>query len=103
MLEQVFSYLLGSVNFGNVLVGQEVDSSVKVTNNSSTSIVVSEVSVSGQTFVLVGNTSMPMSVPAGGSYTPKIGFMPTAAANYSGQATLMGAAGRMVGQVSLQR
>jgi hypothetical protein len=91
-----------SVNFGSVPVGQEVDSSVNVTNSSSSSIAVSQVNVSGQTFALVGNASMPTSIPAGGSYTLKIGFTPVSAANYSGQATLMGTAGQMVAQVPLQ-
>jgi Abnormal spindle-like microcephaly-assoc'd, ASPM-SPD-2-Hydin len=84
----------GSVNFGNVPVGQEVDSSVQVTNGGSSSVAVSQVNVSGQTFALVGGANMPMSIPAGGSYTLKFGFTPSAAANYSGQATLMGRRGR---------
>jgi hypothetical protein len=92
----------GSVNFGNVLVGHEVDSSVKVTNGGSASIAVSQVNVSGQTFALVGSTNMPTRIPAGGSYTLKIGFTPATAANYSGQATLIGTAGQMVAQVALQ-
>jgi Abnormal spindle-like microcephaly-assoc'd, ASPM-SPD-2-Hydin len=90
------------VNFGNVPVGHEVDSSVVVKNTSSSSIAVSQVNVSGQSFALVGNTGMPTSVPAGGTYTLKIGFTPVSAANYSGQATLMGTAGQMVAQVPLQ-
>ena len=91
-----------TVNFGNVPVGHEVDSSVVVTNSSSSSIAVSQVNVSGQSFALVGNTGMPTSVPAGGTYTLKVGFSPVSAANYSGQATLMGTAGQMVAQVPLQ-
>ncbi len=90
------------VNFGNVPVGHEADSSVVVTNTSSSSIAVSQVNVSGQSFALVGNAGMPTSVPAGGTYTLKIGFTPVSTANYSGQATLMGTAGQMVAQVPLQ-
>src|ERR1700678_2457701 len=92
----------GSVNFGNVPIGHEVDSSVLVTNSSSSTIAVSQVNVSGQTFALAGNTSVPMNIPAGGTYTLKIGFTPVSATNYSGQATFMGTAGQMVAQVPLQ-
>jgi Abnormal spindle-like microcephaly-assoc'd, ASPM-SPD-2-Hydin len=90
------------VNFGNVPIGHEVDGSVVVTNTSPSSIAVSQVNVSGQTFALVGNIGMPTSIPAGGSYTLKVGFTPVSAANYSGQATIMGTAGQMVAQVPLQ-
>src|SRR5580692_7419985 len=43
-----------------------------------------------------------MNIPAGGTYTLKIGFTPVSASNYSGQATLLGTAGQMVAQVPLQ-
>jgi hypothetical protein len=90
------------VNFGNVPVGHEVDSNVVVTNTSSSSIAISRVNVSGQSFALVGNTGMPASVPAGGAYTLKIRFTPVSIANFSGQATLMDTAGQMIAQVRLQ-
>src|ERR1700753_2213979 len=40
----------GTINFGSVPVGREVDSNVNVSNSSSSSIVISQVNISGQTF-----------------------------------------------------
>ena len=91
-----------AVNFGNVPVGQEVDSSVNIANGTSSSIAISQVNVSGQTFSLPGNNSMPISIPAGGAYSLKVGFTPVSATNYSGQVTLMGVSGQMIAQVPMQ-
>ena len=41
-----------TVNFGNVPVGHEVDNNLVVTNTSSSSIAVSQVNISGQSFAL---------------------------------------------------
>src|SRR5258708_1828417 len=79
----------GTINFGNVPVGHEVDSSVSITNSNASSIVVSQVNVSGQPFSLLSNTSKPISIPAGGTYNLKIGFKPASTVAHSGQITLM--------------
>src|SRR5271170_5193109 len=55
-----------AVNFGSVPVGQEADTSVSIANSTSSSVAISQVNVSGQTFSLPGNNSMPISIPAGG-------------------------------------
>jgi hypothetical protein len=75
----------GTINFGNVPVGHEVDSSVSITNSNASSIVVSQVNVSGQPFSVLSNTSAPISIPAGGTYNLKIGFTPASTVAYSGK------------------
>jgi hypothetical protein len=50
----------GSVDFGDVPVGQEVDSSVNIVNNGAVSAVVSQVSVAGQTFSVAGQGNFPI-------------------------------------------
>ncbi len=92
----------GTVNFGDVLVGHEADSSVNVTNSSSSSMVISQVNVSGQTFSVLGNNSMPISIPAGGTYTLKVGFKPASITSYSGQLSLMDKSAQMIAQVPMQ-
>jgi hypothetical protein len=85
-----------------VPVGHEVDSSVSITNSSSSSIVVSQVNVSGQQFSHLGNSSSPISIPAGGTYHWKIGFTPASTVAYSGQITLMNTSAKMIAQVPMQ-
>ena len=92
----------GTIDFGNVLVGHEVDSSVNIKNNNASSIVVSQVNVSGQSFSLLSNTNTPISIPAGGTFNLKIGFTPASTAAYSGQITLMDPSAKMIAQVPMQ-
>jgi hypothetical protein len=92
----------GTLNFGSVPVGHEADSNVNVSNNSPSSIVISQVNISGQTFSVLGGSNMPISVPAGGSSTLKIGFTPVSAVSYSGQLTLMDSSAQSVAQVPMQ-
>jgi hypothetical protein len=91
-----------AVNFGDVPVGHEVDSSVNVTNSGSSPITISQVNVSGQAFSLPGNNGAPISIPAGDTYTLKIGFTPVSTTNYSGQITLMDTSGQMSVPISIQ-
>ncbi len=92
----------GTVNFGSVPVGHAADSSVNVTNNGSSSIVISQVNISGQTFSVLGGSNMPVSIPAGGTYALKIGFAPVSTTSYSGQLTLMDKSAQPIAQVPMQ-
>jgi hypothetical protein len=92
----------GTVNFGGVPVDHEADSSVTVTNSGSSPIVISQANVSGQAFSLLGNSSMPISIPASGSSTLKIGFTPVSTTSYSGHLNLIGMSGDVITQVSMQ-
>src|SRR5258708_4929779 len=79
----------GTINFGNVPVGREADSSVSITNSNSSSIVVSQVNVSGQPFSLLSNSSATISIPARGTSNLRLGFKPASTVAHSGQITLM--------------
>ena len=92
----------GTINFGSVLVGHEADSNVSVSNSSSSSIIISQVNISGQTFSVLGGSTMPISVPAGGTSNLKIGFTPVSAVSYSGQLTLMDSSAQPIAQVPMQ-
>ena len=92
----------GSVNFGTVPVGNEVDSSVSLSNNGSSPVVISQVDISGQPFSVLGSGDMPVTLPAGGTYVLKVGFIPVFATSYSAQLTLIDALARPIAHVSMQ-
>jgi hypothetical protein len=92
----------GILNFGSVSIGHEVDSSVNVTNTTSSPIIISQVNISGQTFSIPSGNNMPVSIPAGSTYALKIGFTPTSTGNYSGQATLLDKLAQPLAQVAIQ-
>ena len=84
----------GNVNFGDVPVGQSVNSAVSLFNQGPKPVVVSELSLAGQPFSISSGNALPISIPAGGSYTLKISFTPSTTANYSGQISIMGTSGK---------
>src|SRR3984885_9016561 len=92
----------GTVNFGGVGVGVLAVSSVTITNPNPTSSASLQANVSGQTFSLLGNSSMPISIPAGRTSTLEIGFTPVSASNYSGQLALTDMSGQTIAQVPMQ-
>jgi hypothetical protein len=92
----------GTINFGNVPVGHQVDNSVIITNSNASPILVSQVNVSGQPFSLLSNASMPINLPAGGTYNLKIGFTPASPVAYSGQITMMDTLAKVIAQVPMQ-
>ena len=92
----------GTVNFGNVPVGHEADSSVTISNSGSSAISISQINVSGQTFSIPSASNMPISIPGGGTYALKVAFTPVSAVNYSGQLTLMDTSAQPIAQVPMQ-
>jgi hypothetical protein len=91
----------GSVDFGDVPVGQAASSSVNIVNNSTVSAVVSQVSVAGQTFSVTGQGNLPINIPAGGSHTLNVGFTPASTTDYSGQLTVMDASAKPMAQIAI--
>jgi len=67
-----------TIAFGSVTVGQTATADVKLQNRGLDAVEIEDLSVSGSTFSIVGTTSLPMSLPAGGSVTLKLQFSPTA-------------------------
>jgi Abnormal spindle-like microcephaly-assoc'd, ASPM-SPD-2-Hydin len=91
----------GTVDFGDVGVGVSAASNVTITNPSTTSIVISQVSVSGQTFSLASGVQLPISIPAGGTHSLMVGFAPVGTDAYSGQLTMMDPSAKAIAQVPL--
>ena len=89
----------GNVNFGNVAVGQSVNSNVALLNEGPTPVVISELSLAGQPFGISSGNALPISIPAGGTHTLKISFTPATTTNYSGQISIMGASGKALSQI----
>ena len=78
----------GTVDFGDVGIGQSAVSSIAITNPSPQSIVISQVNISGNAFSVAGPPQLPIQIPAGGTLALKIGFTPLSAASYSGSLTI---------------
>jgi hypothetical protein len=75
-----------SVNFGNVLVGQNGTQTVKLTNTGTASVVVNLATVSGDGFGVSG-LSLPSTIAAGQSLSFSALFAPTATGNATGSIT----------------
>jgi Abnormal spindle-like microcephaly-assoc'd, ASPM-SPD-2-Hydin len=91
----------GTVDFGDVGVGVSAASNVTIANPSTTSIVISQVSISGQTFSLASGVQLPISIPAGGTHSLMVGFAPVSTDAYSGQLTIMDPSAKAIAQVPL--
>jgi hypothetical protein len=66
-----------SLRFGGLDVGQTETSMVTVTNAGTTSVTVTEITVSNLVFA-VSNESLPLVLPAGGSFNVSVSFTPAA-------------------------
>jgi len=91
----------GTVDFGDVGVGVSAAGNVTITNPSTTSIVISQLSVSGQTFSVASGVQLPISIPAGGTHSLMVGFAPVSTDAYSGQLTMMDPSAKAIAQVPL--
>ena len=90
-----------TITFGGVPVGQTATSNVALVNESSAPIVISQLNVAGQSFFAIGQGSLPATVKAGSTYNFVVGFKPGSESSYSGQFTVMSAAGSSVAQGSI--
>ena len=90
-----------TITFGGVPVGQTATSNVVLLNESSAPIVISQLNVAGQSFFANGQGSLPATVKAGSTYNFVVGFKPGSESSYSGQFTVMSAAGNSVAQGSI--
>jgi hypothetical protein len=91
----------GTVDFGDVGVGVSAAGNVTITNPSTTSIVISQLGVSGQTFSVASGVQLPISIPAGGTHSLMVGFAPVSTDAYSGQLTMMDPSAKAIAQVPL--
>jgi hypothetical protein len=91
-----------AVNFGDVPVNQQVDGSILFSNNSSVSLTISKMSVTDRAFSIQERSDLPISIPAGGNRLLKVGFIPTAVADYSGQLAVMDQFAAPMAQIPLR-
>ncbi|MFZ0633042.1 MAG: choice-of-anchor D domain-containing protein [Acidobacteriaceae bacterium] len=81
-----------SVSFGSVAVGQSASASVSLTNGSTSTVQVSQISITGAGFQQVSADSLPVNIDPGDSYNVVVEFVPTAAGAASGQITVVNTA-----------
>ncbi len=91
-----------SVDFGDVSVGQTVQNNVSIVNVGPTSVAISQLSLSDQSFSIANSEKFPINIPAGGSHTLSIGFAPVSTVDYSGQLSMMDANSKPLGQLKMQ-
>jgi hypothetical protein len=77
-----------TVTFGAVPYGQTASSSVALVNQRSASVQVSQINVTGQAFSASLNNNLPITVPAGGTYSFNVNFSPAGMGAATGQVTV---------------
>src|SRR5579862_3139237 len=81
----VFTASPNSVNFGSVNVGTSANNSVSLVNSSSDPVVVSNLSVSGDSsFSLASQVQLPFTLAPGSTTPVKISYLPAGASTDSG-------------------
>ena len=80
----------GAVAFGNVNVGQAASANISLSNSGSAPIQISQLLVSGQSFTVTSQTSLPLTIPGGGAYNLTVQFDPSATGEAAGQLKISG-------------
>ena len=91
----------GTVDFGDVGVGQVASSNVTISNQSLTPIAIAQMSVSAQPFSVASTDKFPISIPPGGTHTVSIGFTPVSTSDYSADLTVMDLTAHPIAQVAM--
>lgn len=77
-----------AVSFGSVAVGQTANATVSVTNSGTSSVQITQISLTGQSFSIPGQSNGSVTVAGGGTYQLSLQFAPTAAGPATGSLTL---------------
>ena len=77
-----------NVAFGSVAVGQTASTSVTFSNQGTAPVEITQLNITGQSYSISGQNSLPMTVAANGSVILTIQFSPTASGPVTGQLTL---------------
>jgi hypothetical protein len=77
-----------TVAFGSIPVGQSASTNITVVNQGSAPVVISQMSVSGQSFGVTGQSQLPASISPSSTFTITISFNPSATGAASGQLTV---------------
>src|SRR5579863_9200158 len=86
------------VNFGNVVIGQSQAQTFLLSNNASSSITVTSISVSGSDFSGPAGLTTPVSIGPGQSVPFRVTFAPQAGTPYQGALNVDGRAFKLIGQ-----
>ena len=78
----------GSVAFGAVALGDTTSASVSLVNQSPAPVEIMQLKVTGQSFSVGGQSNLPVTVAAGGTYSVNVQFDPTAPGVATGQLTI---------------
>jgi len=81
-----------AVILGSVPVGKSASTAVSLVNGNSVSVNITQVSLTGQSFAIPGQKSLPISIAAGGSYSLNVAFVPVAAGPASGKLSISSSA-----------
>src|ERR1035441_2481838 len=76
-------------SFGTVPAGQAATTKISVSNPNSASINITQLSIVGQPFALVGTNNLPIPIPAKGSYDLNVAFNPTGVGAATGELTIV--------------
>lgn len=77
-----------TINFGSVSLGQSASAAVSLVNGGAAAVQVSQLNMTGQPFVILGVGTLPVTIPAGTSYSVQVQFNPTTAGTATGQMTV---------------
>lgn len=91
----------GTLQFGEVPVGGNANTSVEISNRGSETVVLSQIKIPGQPFSVVSGGGLPISIPGGGTHTLSVGFTPLSAGNYSGALALIDVSASIVAQAAI--
>jgi Abnormal spindle-like microcephaly-assoc'd, ASPM-SPD-2-Hydin len=91
----------GTVDFGDVGVGQVASSNVTISNQSLAPVAIAQMSVSAQPFSVASTDKFPISIPPGGTHTVSIGFTPVSTSDYSADLTVMDLTAHPIAQVAM--
>jgi hypothetical protein len=76
------------VTFGTVSVGQTASATVSLLNESSASLQITQLGLTGQSFSVAGQSKLPITIGAGATYSVEVRFDPSAAGAAAGQLTV---------------
>ena len=77
-----------TVTFGSVAVDQTSNASVTLSNQGTAPVEISQLNITGQSFSISGQSSLPMTVAANGSVALTIQFSPAASGPVTGHLTI---------------
>src|SRR6266568_2382469 len=79
----------GAITFGAVSIGQTADTNVSVVNQGQSSVVISKLYVTGQSFSLVESSKLPVTLAPGGALNFNVRFLPAIDGTIGGEVTII--------------